>query len=125
MSAGAPRTRRLVGLRLMQLDDDVPRAVVAYRIDEDGRAVAVEGGDTVLAEEYGIGACVPEGCGGESNIAENLAAYLGLPFRQGRLYTPEEGELYLLCVHADNAMGTTSWSEATVVEDGIERVFGV
>ena len=123
MSDEAPRTRRLIGLRLMCLDDDVPRAYVEYRIDAAGRAIAVAGDNTMAAVMYQRGACAPAGCG-EAGIAANLAAHLGIAFEPGRLYAPEDGEQYLVCIYADNRPRTRTWAEAIVFEHGVERVLG-
>jgi|GEM_PF-3610606 len=117
------KRRRLISLRLMCLNDDVPRAYVEYRLDKAGRAIVISGSDTVAAEMYGRGACTPAK-GYEARIATGLADYLGIPFEAGRFHRPDEGDAFLVCVYADNRPRTYTWAEAIVSEGGVERVFG-
>ena len=107
---------RLVGVRLMHRDDE-GRAigVVEYHLDERGRARAVVGWDTVAAATYASGAAAPEGCY-EGAVARRLAQRLRVPFQVGRVYRPDEGVPFLICVLADNRPRMYTWSEA-VEED--------
>ena len=98
--------------------DDEGRSVVVveYRLDGLGRARAVVGWDTMAAATYASGAAAPEGCY-EGAVARRLAQRLRVPFQVGRVYRPDEGVPFLICVIADNWPRTYTWSEP-IEEDG-------
>lgn len=118
----APR-RRLVGARVMYLNDGPPSVGIEYRLDERGAARVVAGAGTLDAILHECGYQWDEGMF-EGRLAKTYAGEFGVPYESGRLYTPEEGAQFLVGFLADNWSRGHYWGEAIVVEDGVERVIG-